>query len=142
VKKFVKKPVFVLAEQWLGTEEQLKRLLSEGVIIEIPSRDGSVLIPTLQGNLTCNLGDYIVLEEGGSRSVYAAVYFESQFEEDSEKGSEASLDASLGKKEVIGEVEKENIIDEVMQQGPVVEAEQEKEVEEVITEKPKEEGLK
>ena len=60
MKKFRKKPVVVEAEQWLGEEEQKERLLSEGVIMTIPSLDGSCLVPTLEGNMTCQLNDYII----------------------------------------------------------------------------------
>lgn len=58
--QFRKKPVVIEAEQWLQTVEQNERLLAEGVIMDIPSRDGSCLIPTLEGNMTCMLNDYII----------------------------------------------------------------------------------
>lgn len=57
---FRKKPVLVEAEQWLGTVKQKKRLLAAGVIMEIPSQDGSCLVPTLEGNMTCQINDYII----------------------------------------------------------------------------------
>ena len=57
---FRKKPVLVEAEQWLGTVKQKERLLAEGVIMDIPSLDGSCLVPTLEGNMTCQLNDYII----------------------------------------------------------------------------------
>lgn len=60
MKKFRKKPVVVEAEQWFGTSEQKERLLAAGVIIEIPSQDGSCLVPTLEGNMTCQINDYII----------------------------------------------------------------------------------
>ncbi len=60
MKKFKKKPVVIEAEQWLGTEEQTERLLSEGVIMKSSARDGSVLIPTLEGNMTCSVNDFII----------------------------------------------------------------------------------
>jgi hypothetical protein len=60
MKKFRKKPVVIEAEQWLGTDKQEKKLLSKGVIMTIPSLDGSCLIPTLEGNMTCQLNDYII----------------------------------------------------------------------------------
>lgn len=60
MKKWKKKPVVIEAEKWLGTQEQKESLLADGVIMDIPSRDGSCLIPTLEGNMTCMLGDYII----------------------------------------------------------------------------------
>ena len=60
MQRFRKKPVVVEAEQWLGTVEQKERLLAEGVIMDIPSLDGSCLVPTLEGNMTCQLNDYII----------------------------------------------------------------------------------
>lgn len=60
MQRFRKKPVVVEAEQWLGTVEQKERLLAEGVIMDIPSLDGSCLVPTLEGNMTCQINDYII----------------------------------------------------------------------------------
>ena len=60
MQRFRKKPVLVEAEQWLGTVEQKERLLAEGVIMDIPSLDGSCLVPTLEGNMTCQINDYII----------------------------------------------------------------------------------
>ena len=60
MQRFRKKPVVVEAEQWLGTVEQKERLLAEGVIMNIPSLDGSCLVPTLEGNMTCQINDYII----------------------------------------------------------------------------------
>jgi hypothetical protein len=60
MKKFRKKPVVIEAEQWLGTGEQKESLLADGVIMDIPSQDGSCLIPTLEGNMICMPGDYII----------------------------------------------------------------------------------
>jgi hypothetical protein len=67
--KFRKKPVVIEAEKWLGTVEQKERLLAEGVIIAIPSMDGSCLIPTLEGNMTCMLKDWII--KGVKREYYS-----------------------------------------------------------------------
>lgn len=60
MQRFRKKPVVVEAEQWLGTVEQKERLLAEGLIMDIPSLDGSCLVPTLEGNMTCQINDYII----------------------------------------------------------------------------------
>ena len=60
MQRFRKKPVVVEAEQWLGTVEQKERLLAEGVIMDIPSLDGSCLVPTLEGNMACQINDYII----------------------------------------------------------------------------------
>ncbi len=60
MKKFKKKSVVIEAEQWLGTEKQKERLLEKGIIMVIPSQDGSCLIPTLEGNMTCSVNDYII----------------------------------------------------------------------------------
>lgn len=77
---FRKKPVLVEAEQWLGTVKQKKRLLAAGVIMEIPSQDGSCLVPTLEGNMPCKLNDYIVKDGNGQYGVYEAELFEAAFE--------------------------------------------------------------
>lgn len=82
MKKFRKKPVVIEAEQWLGEVEQKERLLAEGVIINIPSQDGSCLVPTLGGNLPCMVGDWITKDEDGQYSVCSAVEFDSTYEED------------------------------------------------------------
>jgi len=60
MKKFRKKQVVIEAEQWLGTEDQKEKFLANGVIIDIPSRDGSCLVRTLEGDMTCSLNDYII----------------------------------------------------------------------------------
>jgi hypothetical protein len=60
MKKFRKKPVVIEAERWLGTVEQKERLLAEGIIMDIPSMDGSCLVPTLEGNMTCMFKDWII----------------------------------------------------------------------------------
>lgn len=80
MKNFRKKPVVIQAEQWLGKVEQMESLLTEGVIMESAARYGSVLVPTLGGNLTCRLNDYIVIDESGKRSVVDAETFEAGHE--------------------------------------------------------------
>ena len=80
MQRFRKKPVVVEAEQWLGTVEQKERLLAEGVIMDIPSLDGSCLVPTLEGNIPCKLNDYIVKDGNGQYGVYEAELFEAAFE--------------------------------------------------------------
>lgn len=80
MKDFAKKVVMVQAEQWLGTQEQTERLLSEDVIMVIPSQDGSVLVPTVSGNLTCRLNDYIVKDENGGYYVHEGEDFEANYD--------------------------------------------------------------
>lgn len=80
MKKFVKKPEFVEAEQWLQSVEQNERLLADGVIMESSARDGSCLVPTMGGNLPCRLNNYIVEDENGHRSVEDAETFESAYD--------------------------------------------------------------
>lgn len=80
MKKFQKRVEFVEAEQWFETEEQMARLLDEGLVMKSASRDGSVLVPTLGGNLTCRLNDYIVVDEKGNRSVIDGDEFEAGYE--------------------------------------------------------------
>lgn len=82
MKNFKTIAVLVLAEQWLGMEEQTERLLAENVIMKSSARDGSILVPTLGGNLTCRLNDYIVTDAKGSRSVVDAETFEASYELD------------------------------------------------------------
>ena len=60
MKKYVKRPVVVHAEQWLGTTEQYDRFVKEGVISPVNFEDGSCVIPTLEGDMKCNLNDYII----------------------------------------------------------------------------------
>jgi len=80
MKKFRKKPVVIKAEQWLDTVEQNERLLSKGIIMQIPSKDGSCLVPTLEGNMTCRLNDYIVKDENGQHTVWSAETFEAAYD--------------------------------------------------------------
>lgn len=80
MKKFQKRVEFVEAEQWFETEEQMARLLDEGLVMKSASRDGSILVPTLGGNLTCRLNDYIVVDEKGNRSVIDGDEFEAGYE--------------------------------------------------------------
>nr|WP_315173554.1 hypothetical protein [uncultured Flavobacterium sp.] len=84
--KFRKKPVVIEAEQWLGTVEQKERLLAEGVIMEIPSQDGSCLIPTLEGNMTCMLTDYIIKGVKGEYYPCKAEIFELTYDLVEEEG--------------------------------------------------------
>jgi hypothetical protein len=69
MKKFRKKQVVIQAEKRLGKAKQKERLLANGVIIDIPSLDGSCLIPSLEGNMTCMLKDWII--KGVKREYYS-----------------------------------------------------------------------
>lgn len=96
MKQFRKKPVLVKAEQWLGTEKQKKKLLADGVIMEIPSQDGSCLVPTLEGNMPCRLNDYIVKDGNGQYGVCDGELFEETFDLDEKATSEkVVLDPAL-----------------------------------------------
>ncbi len=88
MKKFRTKEVFVEAEKWLGKKEQKESLLAEGIIMDIPSRDGSCLVPTMGGNLTCHIGDYIVKDSDGQYSVCNAETFKATYEVDAKKSVE------------------------------------------------------
>ena len=121
MKKFKKNPEFVNAEQWLGMEEQSERLLSEGVIMESSARDGSVLVPTLGGNLTCRLNDYIVTDKDEKRSVVDCETFESSYELTDEVEEVTNEDVAEIEAENILAEEHEVVVEEVVV-APEVEA--------------------
>jgi hypothetical protein len=60
MKTYVKKPVEIQAEQWLGTVIQYNDLLSANIINKELHEDGSCDIETLEGTMKCNLNDYII----------------------------------------------------------------------------------
>lgn len=91
MEKFRKKPEVVEAEQWLGTVKQKKKLLADEVIMEIPSQDGSCLVPTLEGNIPCRLNDYIVKGEDGQYGVYDGELFEATFDLEEKSTSEKTV---------------------------------------------------
>jgi hypothetical protein len=93
MKKFRKKPVVIEAEQWLGTDEQKKKFLAKGFIMDLPSRDGSCLVPTIEGNVTCTLNDYIVKDEHGLYFVFNCELFESLYELEEEATLEIKVNA-------------------------------------------------
>lgn len=81
MKKYVKKPVVIHAEQWLGLTEQYDRFVKEGVIFDVKYEDGSCLISTLEGDMKCNLNDYIIKGIKGEYypckpDIFEASYFE------------------------------------------------------------------
>lgn len=56
-----KKPVVIHAEEWNGTVRQYEALLAKNIILtEVDPDDGSVYIPTLEGTMKCELGDFII----------------------------------------------------------------------------------
>ena len=56
-----KKPVVIHAEEWHGTVRQYEALLAKNIIqTEVDPDDGSVYIPTLEGVMKCELGDFII----------------------------------------------------------------------------------
>lgn len=104
MKNFKTIAVLVLAEKWLGMVDQKERLLADGVIMESAARDGSILVPTLEGNLTCRLNDYIVTDEQGKRTVVDAETFEA--------GYELADESDLEGMDVVEEVEETKKVDE------------------------------
>lgn len=80
MENFIKSPEMVEAEQWLGTELQVERFLAQEVIMISASRDGSVLVPTLDGNLTCRVNDYLVKNSDGTYTVVDGEEFESNYQ--------------------------------------------------------------
>lgn len=60
MRDFRKKPVVIQAEAWMGTTEQHKRLFEDGIIKHEITKDGSCIIPTLEGDMKCNLNDWII----------------------------------------------------------------------------------
>jgi hypothetical protein len=60
MKTYIKKPVEIQAEQWLGTVIQYNDLLSANIINKELHEDGSCDIETLEGTMKCNLNDYII----------------------------------------------------------------------------------
>ena len=60
MKTYVKKPVQIQAEQWLGKSEQFERLTTNHTILPAIHEDGSCDIETLEGTMKCNLNDYII----------------------------------------------------------------------------------
>lgn len=90
MKKFRKKPVVIEAEQWLGTDEQKEKFLADGVIIDIPSRDGSCLVRTLEGDVTCSFNDYIIKGVKGEYYTFKPDIFELAY--DLEEGDADGVD--------------------------------------------------
>lgn len=108
MKTFKKKPVLIEAEQWLGTEKQTKKLLSDSVIMLSASRDGSVLVPTLGGNLMCNLSDYIVTDKDGGRSVVDAETFDSTYDLVEAVSDSTTAEEAFGEKVKVKKVKKQS----------------------------------
>jgi hypothetical protein len=60
MRDYRKKPVVIQAEAWMGTMEQHARLAAFGIIKPSIEEDGSCIIPTLEGDMRCQLNDYII----------------------------------------------------------------------------------
>ena len=81
MKAYRKKPVVILAEAWMGTTEQFDRFLKEGVIKDEVLEDGSCIIPTLEGDMKCNLNDWIIQGIHGEHYPCKPDIFEKSYEE-------------------------------------------------------------
>ena len=60
--KYRKKPVIIDAEQWLGSEESFKKILSLGLVPWSPGDMGSntFYIKTLEGDMIVRLNDWVL----------------------------------------------------------------------------------
>lgn len=81
MKAYRKKPVVILAEAWIGTTEQYNRFVREGVIKNEIPEDGSCIIPTLEGDMKCNLNDWIIQGVNGEHYSCKETIFEKTYEE-------------------------------------------------------------
>jgi len=56
---YIKRPLVIKAIKWDGNEKTLNliRQQAEGVYIE----DGNLIIPTLEGDMRANVGDYVII---------------------------------------------------------------------------------
>lgn len=70
-----------MAEAWMGTTEQFDRFVKEGVIKNEILEDGSCIIPTLEGDMKCNLNDYIIRGVEGEYYSCKETIFEKTYEE-------------------------------------------------------------
>lgn len=69
--KYRKKPVVIEAEQWDGTVESFNKidlLNIDGNDFILRKENGTLLIPTLEGDMIASIGDYII--RGVSGEVY------------------------------------------------------------------------
>jgi len=60
MKKYVKNPVVIEAEQWTGLSAQFTELTEKGIISHIDKDTGSAFIKTLEGTMECKINDYII----------------------------------------------------------------------------------
>jgi hypothetical protein len=89
--------------------------------MESAARDGSVLVPTVEGNLTCRLNDYIVTDKSGNRSVVDAETFEACHE----LASDEDVANLVEVVEEVEEVAAEEVVveEEVLEEAPQSETE-------------------
>jgi len=78
-KKYRKKPVVIEAIRWDGKDDTLK-IIKESVEI-IHEEDGKIIIPTLEGDMTADLGDWIIKGIGGEFYPCKPDIFEKTYDE-------------------------------------------------------------
>lgn len=80
--KYRKKPVVIEAEQWLNTDYQYKTLVANGTIIEGTYGENreQCIIPTLEGDMRCNLYDYIITGVKGEKYPCKPDIFDATYE--------------------------------------------------------------
>lgn len=81
MKHYRKKPVVIQAEAWMGTTEQFNRFVKEGIIKDEIIEDGSCIIPTLEGDMKCNLNDWIIQGVNGEYYSCKETIFKKTYEE-------------------------------------------------------------
>ena len=85
IKKYRKKPVIIEAIKWDGKEETYYEILNNMAIEDKnwlrTTKDNKLVIPTLEGEMKANVGDYIVF--GVKNEVYPVKpeIFEETYEE-------------------------------------------------------------
>ena len=62
-KKYKKKPVVIEAIRWDGRDDTLKTIKENVEVIR--SKNEKIVIPTLEGDMTADLGDWIIKGVGG-----------------------------------------------------------------------------
>ena len=84
IKKYVKKPVTIEAIQWTGDNTHE---ICVFVGDEIQRQRESIIIPTLEGDMTASLGDYIIKGVRGEfypckPDIFRETYVEAESEDD------------------------------------------------------------
>jgi len=60
VEKYRKKPVLIEAVQWLGDIGPVIDLVGHGLPTAPPPLNGALMIQTLEGDMRCDVGDWII----------------------------------------------------------------------------------